>query len=741
MRRNKKRSSVFALAVVIALIMNSLGMAVFAEDSASIWAYDDSISQLDNLEQTEEGVFEGGNVGGLDVHTYNYDGNISVTVETVDSEDVGVDLNIQGDGDVTVGTDSVEGATGGVSIYGMGDGEILLTTGDIHTSGDDDRGSAGIYINNYSNEITVETGTVTSDTTPGAIILSSNEEGLTEVNVTTDSISGTDGLVIEAGVATEAVEPGNIIVEVNGDVTGTKRAGAVVESYGGEESSAQLTVNGNVEGQDEGLHVDNAAYKPGWEGNVTVEVNGDVAASMQADDSTGMYAKSSGGKIDVSVDGSVEGSTGIEVSLVNTGVGGSIDLESQWTELSNIDDVDGYAVFWEDDDNGYYEDDNGNKVLITWNEEKHKYTDADGNVLSFGWYIDDDENFVYEFVLKDSGESDSGNSGNTSCINIAVTGDVTGSEFGLRAGEGGLWGGPVESEGLLPSTLVADILVAETLSGDTVSVALDNTVTSDNLQLTVWAVEINTNGNVAETIGTETDETEATEASKAFEQAIRYIIKVEPLSEGGTLSAADAEGNDLETSHDYDIAYEGDKVILKVELEKGYKLVAAYNGKGEKVKLLTDAEGNYYVEVPKGGGVYLSAEVEKEKYDISYDLDGGVYNGATDTVVVNCEYGSVISILDAPTKEGFKFLYWKGSEYNPGDSYTVEGAHKFTAIWELVEEKSEEPTVTPDPTPADYVAPTPKTGDSSGIGAWIMLMTVSGLAAAEMFIFRKRFSE
>ena len=110
-------------------------------------------------------------------------------------------------------------------------------------------------------------------------------------------------------------------------------------------------------------------------------------------------------------------------------------------------------------------------------------------------------------------------------------------------------------------------------------------------------------------------------------------------------------------------------------------------------------------------------------------------------IVVNCEYGSVISILDAPTKEGFKFLYWKGSEYNPGDSYTVEGAHKFTAIWELVEEKSEEPTVTPDPTPADYVAPTPKTGDSSGLGAWIVLMTVSGLAAAEMFIFRKRFSE
>ena len=102
MRRTNKINTVFVLAVVVALLMNTLGLAVFAEDSASIWAYDGSISQLDNLEQTEEGVFEGENVGGLDVHTYNYDGNISVTVETVDSEDVGVDLNIQGDGDVTV---------------------------------------------------------------------------------------------------------------------------------------------------------------------------------------------------------------------------------------------------------------------------------------------------------------------------------------------------------------------------------------------------------------------------------------------------------------------------------------------------------------------------------------------------------------------------------------------------------------------------------------------------------------
>lgn len=39
-------------------------------------------------------------------------------------------------------------------------------------------------------------------------------------------------------------------------------------------------------------------------------------------------------------------------------------------------------------------------------------------------------------------------------------------------------------------------------------------------------------------------------------------------------------------------------------------MTGAYNGQGEKVDLLKDANGNYYVEVPKGGAVYLSAKLE-----------------------------------------------------------------------------------------------------------------------------------
>ena len=76
-----------------------------------------------------------------------------------------------------------------------------------------------------------------------------------------------------------------------------------------------------------------------------------------------------------------------------------------------------------------------------------------------------------------------------------------------------------------------------------------------------------------------------------------------------------------------------------------------------------------------------------------------------------CYYENTkVKIHDAPTREGYDFLYWKGSEYQPGDAYTVIEDHKFVAQWQ---KKSIQPVpVTPDnPTPAKQVDVAPKTGD------------------------------
>jgi len=41
-----------------------------------------------------------------------------------------------------------------------------------------------------------------------------------------------------------------------------------------------------------------------------------------------------------------------------------------------------------------------------------------------------------------------------------------------------------------------------------------------------------------------------------------------------------------------------------------------------------------------------------------------------------------ITIIDAPVKDGYSFICWKGSEYQPGDQYVVEADHTFIAQWE-----------------------------------------------------------
>ena len=56
-------------------------------------------------------------------------------------------------------------------------------------------------------------------------------------------------------------------------------------------------------------------------------------------------------------------------------------------------------------------------------------------------------------------------------------------------------------------------------------------------------------------------------------------------------------------------------------------------------------------------------------------------NGSTASVKETHDYGEVISILKAPTRSGYTFQYWKGSEYQPGENYTVTGDHTFTAQW------------------------------------------------------------
>ncbi|MBQ6575913.1 MAG: hypothetical protein IJL90_07405, partial [Lachnospiraceae bacterium] len=69
---------------------------------------------------------------------------------------------------------------------------------------------------------------------------------------------------------------------------------------------------------------------------------------------------------------------------------------------------------------------------------------------------------------------------------------------------------------------------------------------------------------------------------------------------------------------------------------------------------------------------------------------GFTYDAAAHKLSIVANVGDDITMPAGPVLEGYKFLYWKGSEYYPGEKYKVEGDHNFTAMWEKV--KSDGPS-------------------------------------------------
>lgn len=84
-----------------------------------------------------------------------------------------------------------------------------------------------------------------------------------------------------------------------------------------------------------------------------------------------------------------------------------------------------------------------------------------------------------------------------------------------------------------------------------------------------------------------------------------------------------------------------------------------------------------------GNKIFTAIWEEAQGYAITYDPNGGHFEGmgADEKIVENYSGGTIIKIIEAPTREGYSFDYWKGSEYQPGDQYTVTENHTFVAQW------------------------------------------------------------
>ncbi|MBQ6365382.1 MAG: InlB B-repeat-containing protein [Oscillospiraceae bacterium] len=193
--------------------------------------------------------------------------------------------------------------------------------------------------------------------------------------------------------------------------------------------------------------------------------------------------------------------------------------------------------------------------------------------------------------------------------------------------------------------------------------------------------------------------------SDKVEKAIQYIIKVEPSQDDMI------QLNGVTESHGYEVAKENDKVTMKISVPDGYTLTGAFNGLGDKVALDKDENDDYYVEVPRGGGVFLSIELDKDDDDfdadaisvstsynrpaeeeneifdeIIFDLNGGILDGEEGPLHFWAERGKLFTLLKAPVREGYYFVCWSDSPdvgaNLPGQVFRVTGGVTFTAVWE-----------------------------------------------------------
>ena len=119
---------------------------------------------------------------------------------------------------------------------------------------------------------------------------------------------------------------------------------------------------------------------------------------------------------------------------------------------------------------------------------------------------------------------------------------------------------------------------------------------------------------------------------------------------------------------------------------------------------------------------------------ITYDLAGGTYNGSGADILEAHKIGDVIKIHEAPVREGYVFSYWQGSAYQPGESYTVTGDHKFTAIWVAIEPVDDDD----DDSDGGSSNKGVRTGDESGLAGWLVLMLLAGAGAGGIGYSRRR---
>ncbi|MBR0228404.1 MAG: hypothetical protein IJQ62_08650 [Clostridia bacterium] len=124
-----------------------------------------------------------------------------------------------------------------------------------------------------------------------------------------------------------------------------------------------------------------------------------------------------------------------------------------------------------------------------------------------------------------------------------------------------------------------------------------------------WRIIPTASGHVVMRQGKETDTVVESNSTEALEKAIRYIIRTEE-SDQAAFTLKKADGEDIRISSGYPVACEGERVLVEVQAADGYRVTSVLNGEEEKTPLEQDENGNWYFDMPRGGGISLFAVTE-----------------------------------------------------------------------------------------------------------------------------------
>ena len=208
---------------------------------------------------------------------------------------------------------------------------------------------------------------------------------------------------------------------------------------------------------------------------------------------------------------------------------------------------------------------------------------------------------------------------------------------------------------------------------------------------------------------------EGVEPTKAADAQYTYTFK------GWDKDYTEVKGNQTyvavyeKTTNKYTVKWVDEDETTLID-QKDYEYGAIPKFEGVEPTKAADAQYTYtfkgwdkdYTEV-KGNQTYVAVyEKTTNKYNVTYDLNGGEWTEATNEF--KYEYKATVEVIKTvPTREGYKFSGWRSEEVTiENDAFTMPAKDVvLKAVWEANPTPTPIPTEEPTPTPAPTEEPTP----------------------------------